>query len=400
MPSVFATTVQTIRHQPNFAGLLGATFALGMGFSFVAPFLSKWGTEAVGMSPLVFSFFMTAVSLSAIIVSTVLGRFSDTRIPRRHLLLLGSGGGMLGYAGYAFLRDPWVLILVGCTLQALASVCFSQLFSHVREAFCRQPEDGAQSGFLMSVVRVCFSFSWTVGPAAGSVMLIAFGFEGLFLAAAGLFGIFFLGVLRFVPLAPPMPVAAARGESVWRTLRRPDLLLCFVAFAAVFAAHAINMLNLPLALTRTLGGTERDFGIVFGIGPLVEIPLMLWFGHLAGRGHQLLLIRLGVVVTLAYFVGLFFAASPMHVYALQVLNGVSFAILTNVAILFFQDLLPGQMGLATAIFGNAQAVGGLVGMLSFGFVVEALGHQASFLVCAASCVLALGLILLYRPRPG
>ncbi|EDY85277.1 transporter, major facilitator family [Verrucomicrobiia bacterium DG1235] len=396
MPSPYAA-LRSLLRQPAFPGLLASTLTLGIAFSFVAPFLSKWGTEEVGMSPKAFGLFMTVVSLSAIAVSTYLARLSDSRFSRRQMLILGSLGGVFGFAGYAIIRNPIALVLIGSTLHAVASICFAQLFSHVRETYKPDDSSGQNASFLMSVVRVCFSFAWTLGPAAGSLVLIAYGFRALFLAAAGLYLIFLLGIIRFVPEQTIQPQTGSQKiPSLWRTLKRPDLLLCFITFATVFAANAINMLNLPLAITRTLGGTERDFGIIFGIGPLVEIPLMLWFGHLAGKGYQLFLIRLGVAIMALYYFGLFFAYAPWHVYLLQILSGAGFAILTNVAILFFQDLVPGQMGLATSIFSNAGAVGNLLGMLSFGFIVEALGHQNAFSICAGLSLLALVMILTYR----
>lgn len=385
---------------PNFTGLLASTFALGIAFSFVAPFLSLWGLEEVGLSPTDFGLFMTATSICAMVASSLLGRLSDTTFSRRQMLLLGSSGGVCGFAGYALIRDPLLLVIVGCSLHALASICFAQLFSHAREVYQSQVAPGSSS-FTLSVVRVCFSFAWTLGPAAGSIVLIGSGFRGLFLCAAALYLVFLLGTLKFVSPKPPISSGRQKpGESVFKTLLQPHVLICFLSFATIFAANAINMMNLPLAITRTLGGSRSDFGIVFGIGPLVEIPLMLWFGHLAGRGLQLPLIRIGMGLTLLYFAGLSLASATWHVYLLQILSGASFAILTNVAILFFQDLLPGQMGLATSVFSNAGAAGNLAGMLTFGLAVEALGHQMTFVACAGLATASLALMLIYRPGVG
>ncbi|MDP0499348.1 MAG: sugar efflux transporter [Verrucomicrobiota bacterium JB022] len=391
---------RNLLRQPYLPGLLASTFALGTAFSFAAPFMSKWGLEEVGMSPTGFSLFMTLTSVSAMLTSVILGGLSDTAFSRRQMLIVGSLGGCLGFLGYALIREPIALAVVGCSLHALASICFAQLFSHVREIYQGGGKPNESSTFTMSVVRVCFSFSWTVGPAVGALMLVNFGFEGLFIAASCLYGFFLLGVLRYVPHRERIkPTQKPPPGAVWRNLKHPSLLRCFVVFAVVFAANAINMMNLPLALTRSLGGSERDFGIVFGIGPVVEIPLMLWFGHLAGKGYQLPLIKLGVGITLAYFVGLSFASAPWHVYLLQVLSGAAFAILTNVAILFFQDLMPRQVGLATSVFSNAQALGSLIGMFTFGFIVEAVGHQGAFVVCAGITLAALALIVPFRPKP-
>jgi SET family sugar efflux transporter-like MFS transporter len=399
MSSRFRPGIRSFLDQPNFTGLLGSTFALGIAFSFVSPFLSKWGTEEIGLSPTHFSFFMTAVLVSSILLGTVLARLSDTHLSRKWMLVLGSGGGVLGYAGYALVRDVGVLLLIGCTLIAVATTCFAQLFAHAREYYQEGRSGRRSSSFTLSVIRVCFSFSWTLGPALGSFVLLAGGFRSLYLTAAALYLVFLVGVLRFVPHVNQRTVANSRPalDSIWQTLARPQVFRAFLAFSAAFAAHSVNMMNLPLATTRTLGGTESDFGIIFGIGPLVEIPLMLYFGHLAGKGWQLRLLQIGFLITALYFTGLWLASAPWQVYLLQILNGASFAILTNVAILYFQDLLPGQAGLASTIFANTQTFGSLLGILLFGLIVDAFGYQSAFLVCALTTSAGLLLMLLQRP---
>jgi SET family sugar efflux transporter-like MFS transporter len=387
---------RTILRHPGLAGLLASTLALGMAFSFV----STWGTQEIGMRPVWFGTFMTVTALSAIVASTTLARWSDTHVPRKIMLAVGGASGALGYAGYAFLRDPFALLAVGATAIAFASICFSQLFAHVREEFSGGVSAGAAPGFLTGLVRVCFSVAWTAGPALGAALLERHGFRGLFLGAASLYLLFLGGVLAFVPWRPRLPLAQQGvHQPVWRVLTRGDILAVFVAFLLVFASHAMNLMNLPLTITTVLGGTQRDLGIAFGIGPVVEIPLMLWFGHLAARGRQLGLIRMGAAVTVAYFFALSLARAPWHVYPIQILSGVSFAILTNVAILFFQDLLPGRAGLATAIFSNASNLGNLVGYFSFGALVGAVGHHGVSVVCAGLTVVTLVLLLAYRPRP-
>src|SRR3954463_7876543 len=106
---------------PGFSGLLASALALGLGFSFVSPFLSLWGTQEIGMRPLMFGLYMTVNSLSGIIVATTLARWSDTHLPRKVMLLVGASGGVIGYTGYALLHDPRILLAIGVTALALAA---------------------------------------------------------------------------------------------------------------------------------------------------------------------------------------------------------------------------------------------------------------------------------------
>ncbi|HVU32995.1 MAG TPA: sugar efflux transporter [Opitutaceae bacterium] len=395
----FASRLPLILKQPGFAGLLVSAFALGVGLSFVGPFLSLWGTREIGMRPATFGAFMTVTALSATLVATLLARWSDTHLPRKVMLVMGACGGVLGYTGYALLHDVRFLVGVGSTVLALAALCFAQLFAYTRERFHDAEVPGMPPGFMVSVVRVCFSLAWTAGPSIGAWIMVGFGFRGLFLGAALLFLIFLVGVLVFVPFERRPPnVRAAIREPVWRILTRGDLFAVFFAFLLVFAAHAMNALNLPLLIMNVLGGKTRDLGITYGVGPIAEVPLMLYFGHLAGRGHQLAIIRFGAIVTTAYFLVLSEAHAPWHVYLAQILSGASFAIISNVAIVFFQDLVPGQPGLATTVFSNAAYIGNLVGYLGFGALVGPLGNRGVILVSAALTLGMMVILFLYRPR--
>ena len=400
MPTALART-KRIFTQPDFAGLLAATVALGVGFSFVAPFLSLWGTREIGMSPSLFGLYMTLTSVSAIFVTTTLARWSDTHLARRTVLLIGAGGGVVGYTGYALLHDWRALLVVGTTVLALAAICFSQLFAHVRERFVSRKIEGVPPTFLMSVVRVAFSIAWTAGPSVGAWVMVTHGFRALFLGAAGLFGVFLLGVLRYVPHEPrPAHVRAAARASVWHVLTRREVFAMFLAFLLVLAAHTINALNLPLFVTGELAGSGRDVGITFGVGPAAEVPLMLWLGLLAARGHQLALIRVGAAATVIYFLLLPFAHAPWQVWPMQILHGLSFAVISNVGILFFQELVPGQAGLATAIYTNAASLGNLVGFFAFGALVQPLGHRGLFFVSAGLTTAMFVIVVRYRPRAG
>ena len=50
------------------------------------------------------------------------------------MVLFGGVAGCLGYLGYAFVRDVTGLTLIGVFVLGVASVTFSQLFAHARDA--------------------------------------------------------------------------------------------------------------------------------------------------------------------------------------------------------------------------------------------------------------------------
>jgi MFS transporter, SET family, sugar efflux transporter len=381
--------------EPAFAGLLATNFVLGLTSAFIVPFGSLWATQEIGMSSRTLGLFRTINSLSAIVLSTLIARWSDSGISRRRLLFIGSLAGALGNIGFASARDPVVLTLIGSSLMAIASINFAQLFAYVREDLGRREHGAADAPFMMGVLRAFYALAWTVGPIIGGRVVTRFGYLAIFLAASALFVVFSSFVFVFVAERPPEPRLRPNEPLSWG-LGQPSVLAHCVAFGLMFAAFTLNTLNLPLFLTQKLGATEQGVGTAFAISPLFEMLFMVWFGHIATRGHQKRVIIFGVVAATCYFLMLRFVTAAWHVYPMQVLNAAAVAVTTSVVIPYFQDLLPRQAGVATSLYSNALKVGGLIGFTAFGLLASQLGNAGLFLLCAALSATTLAIVALTR----
>jgi MFS transporter, SET family, sugar efflux transporter len=381
---------------PAFLGLLATMFVLGLTGAFIAPFGSLWATQEIGMSPRRLGVFMTITALSAILVSMLIARWSDSHVSRRTLLAIGCCAGALNYTGYALVRDPLVLLLLGSTFLAVASMNFAQLFAHVREELGRS--DGADVTFLLGVLRACYALAWALGPNLGAAIKGRFGYPGLFWAVAGFFVALLGFVLAFVAQRPRVKSGIPPAARAARGLASPLVLAHAAAFGLMFAAFTLNTLNLPLFLTQQLGGTERAVGMAFAISPVFEMLFMVLFGHIAARGRdrQVQVILFGAAASVCYFLALRFVSQPWHVYPLQILNATAVAVVTSVAIPFFQDLLPRQTGVSTSLYSNALKVGSLLGFSLFGALAGSLGNTGLFLVCAALAATTFVIILVAR----
>lgn len=397
MPTeVIALARRRLLFAQPFAGLFLTTFVLGLTGAFMAPFGSLWATEAVKMSAEQLGAFMTINALSAIIVSTWVARWSDSLVARRNLLLVGATAGALGALGYALVRDFYVLLSIGSTAFALASLNFAQLFAHAREELSREPH--ADVPFALGVLRAGFALSWVVGPNLGASIKEHFGYPGLFGAVALFFALLFACVARFVVKRRRQAPASVAEAPLSAALREPRLLLHLIAFGLMFAATTLNAMNLPLYLTRELGGNEHDVGISFAVAPLFEMGFMIGFGHLASRGYQRPVMLFGCGAAVLYFLLLRGVASAWQVYPLQALLAAGVAVTASLAIPFFQDLLPQQPGLVTSLYSNALKVGSLIGYASFGLLASRVGNGGLFFVCAGLALITVTIIAIARPR--
>jgi MFS transporter, SET family, sugar efflux transporter len=392
--------------------LVACAVAQGLAGSFVMPYLSLFGTREVGMSVPAFGAFMTLSVVSNILIGNVLARRSDQMTSRRPVLLLGSAAGALGYLGYAFVRNAWGLVPIGTLVLGVASLTFSQLFAQARETLGRANIEPAEAPLYMNAFRMTYALSWTVGPALAAFTLREASFRGLFLVAALLQVAFFGVVFRFVRAGGSETVASAsatalidrpgssdaaaapaaapqKAKPLWRD---PGILPWFFALIMAFAAQSISMGNMSLYVIEDLGGTERHVGIIFSLAPLFELPFMLYFGLLATRVAAERMIRAGFWIALVYYGALVFARTPWHVYPLQILSAAMVAVTSGIAITFFQDKLPKQLGAATNLYVNAIRLGSTSGYLLFGSVAAQFGHRGAYVACVVLAALALAFV--------
>ena len=394
--------VRSFLSHRGFAVLLACNLLVGLAFSFVTPFFSMFGTIEVGMSPLAFGIFMTATSLSGIAISTALARWSDIRLSRRTVLLIGGITGALSYVGYAYVRDVVWLTVIGCVLGGISSITFPQLFAYARDLMTRSAIRPSSASLYMNVFRLFFSVSWTAGPAVAAWVMLRYHFRGMFLVAALCFLLFVLITLAFVPFTPPSESAraAAARLPLRQALAQADLRAYFVGFSLLFASSTMGMMNLPLLVLNVLHGTGQQVGIIYSIAPAFEIPFMLFFGLLATKSDQARLIRISVVLAIAYYLLLAVVRAPWQVYPLQILSAAITAVVGGIAITFFQNFLPEQPGTATNLYSVAGRIGSTAGYLAFGALASGFGFRAVFLACTSLCVLALVILFVWRDRPA
>ena len=80
---------------PGFKPLAAATLMLGVAMSFTAPYLSLFGVERAGMTPLKLGLFMTLIAAIGVAVSGWAGKWSDRHGHHRTLLLAAIGAAAL-----------------------------------------------------------------------------------------------------------------------------------------------------------------------------------------------------------------------------------------------------------------------------------------------------------------
>ncbi|MDR0240607.1 MAG: MFS transporter [Burkholderia sp.] len=398
-PRLLRSHVARLAGIAHFVPLSAAALMLGVAMSFTAPYLSLFGVEAAGMSPLLAGIFMTLIAASGVVASTWAGRWSDRRDRHRPLLVASLAAAALGFALLCVLRAHGPVIAAGTILLGAGAVSLSQIFSFARAVL--PVDDDAQRELASAALRTMLSVAWVFGPALGALILAQTGFAGLFLAAAA----GFVGCAAIVARIPePARRPAARHVSaVEHAATLPDEVAAVVAPRASvrrtlvaltlmgLAANA-TMIVLPLFIVRGLGGTPTNVSAALGLAALLEIPMMLWLGIRSTRLDKARWLTACAAVHAAYFIGLAAVTRVDMILPLQLLSACVVAITSCLGMTRVCDLMPTRPGTATAMFFSTARVGSIASGVLSGACVDLFGFRATFAGCCGLALVAFVLL--------
>jgi SET family sugar efflux transporter-like MFS transporter len=288
-----------------------------------------------------------------------------------------------------------VLLFFSAVFIGISSSTFSQVFAIGREMLTRSELPEKQVPLYMNILRTIFALSWTVGPAIASYALLYMGFTGLFIVAAACYAI--VSVIALLLLRRKTESAGRASAKEILPLKqivfRPMIFINVIAFTCISTAHTIGMMNMAQFVTKEIGGSQHDVGVIFSITAIFEIPFMLGFGYLATRIKSDKLIRMGALLAVIYFCVLYFAGAPWHIFAVQILSAAYISNTSGIAITYFQDFLPDMPGTATNLYSNANKTGSMLGYMLFGVIADAFGYRNVYLTCAAFTLAAVTLLV-------
>ncbi|BDP44459.1 putative sugar efflux transporter (plasmid) [Deinococcus aetherius] len=373
-----------LRHIPHFTPFAVAALLLGTATSFTGPYLPLFAREAAHMSPLSLGVFMTLVSLSGILISTGLARWSDRRPGNRAVVLLTVLAAAVGFALLSMTRSYLPLVLIGCLFLGTGAGAFPQLFALARAGFGMAGPELAERGMI--TLRSVFSMAWMLGPAVAALILARLGFTGLFLATAACYLTVGLPLLlaRFRPA--PRPPASERDSAGTPPgdagpARRP-LALVALSFVLYGISNNMGFIALPLHVTGALHAPESTVGFLVGLCALLEIPFILGFALWPRRVPHERLITLSFALFAGYFVLLALAPAVWVLAAAQLVRAAVIAVTTTLGMAYFQELMPGRTGTALTLYTNTGSVGAVLSGVVSGAFAQAFGYQAVFLLCA------------------
>lgn len=298
----------------------------------------------------------------------------------------------------AFSRDYWLLLSVAVTLTAIAGSLLSQGFAYARTVLAGSD----QATMTNSALRTLFSLAWVAGPPIAALIQSTAGFRALYLTAAGTYAVALIVTLAMLPEPAPgpgRPTGRSGPPGTAPTGAKPSVrvIACTVAALTLLqGAGRFGTQILPLFLAADLHSGVRQAGLILGLCAGLEIPLMLGFGALSTRVNARRLILLGPLFAGGYLLLVAGATHTWMLFAGQLLNAMSIAVVQGLGVSYIQDLMPRHPGQASALIANSITAGTVLSAPLIACAQD-FGYRTGYLIAVGVCAAGFLLILVGRP---
>jgi MFS family permease len=190
---------------------------------------------------------------------------------------------------------------------------------------------------------------------------------------------------------------------VWELFRDRRVVVLFAATALFHLANA-PVMPLVAMYVKHVQGNDHQVAAVVLVAQAVMIPVALLTGWLCDRWGRKPIFAIGFVALPLRIFLYSLTTDPGVLVALQALDGIGAGIYGVVVVAMCADLTRGRgrFNALSGLIATAVSVGGVIGPLGSGLLVQHLGFNMAFYVFAGIAAVAAFLFLAFMPetRPG
>lgn len=380
-------------------GLNAANFFLAEVTGVVLPFLNDflrgrgWHYDSIGLAT-------ATAGLGVFLMQSPAGLLVD-RIPHRRLLLAGASL-VLGIC-YGFLPlvpDDWWIVDPLLFVAGAGQAFFTPLLGALALGLVGH----AQLNKTMGMNQGWNHLGNMAAAITAMVLVTWISLSSVFYAVAAVAALAAVSVFAIRPeeLDEKRASGATQGqESIgfWDLLQDRRVVVLFASTALFHLANAPVMPLVALYL-KHMQGSDMQVAAVVLVAQLVMVPVALLTGWLCDRWGRKSVFAIGFVVLPLRIFLYSLASTPGMLIALQTLDGVGAGIYGVAIVAMCADLTRGKGGFNTlcGMIATALCLGGVIGPLSSGFLVEHLGFVVAFDVFAGVAAIAAALFVFFMPE--
>lgn len=367
-----------------FAFLLIA-FLTGIASSFQTPTLSLFLSQEIQVSPFMVGLFYAFNALMGIVLSQILARYSDKLDERRKIIIVCCMIAMIGCLVFAYSRNYYVLAFLGTFLLGIGAASNPQSFALAREY---AENSGREAVMFTTIMRTQISLAWIVGPPLSFSIAMSWGFDYMYLIAASAFLLCALISALLLPKTPMRHSVKNATKEISHQTDKKSVFYLFMTCFLVMGSNGMYLINMPLYIIHELNLPERLAGILMGTAAGMEIPIMLIASYLTQYFSKRTLIFTALLAGILFFIALPLTTKTWQLMSLQLLNAIIIGIVATIGMVYFQDLMPTQMGSATTLFSNAAKSSWIASGPVAGIIAQHWHYGSVFYVSIGALIIA------------
>ena len=366
-------------------------FFTGIASSFQMPTLSLFLSQEIEVSPFMVGLFYSINSVVAIIISQIVGKYSDYYPNRKFIIVICCLIAALGAVFFALIRNYWILVSLGTFLLALGSSSNPQSFALAREYNEQNKQD---SSFFTSLMRAQISLAWIIGPPLSFYIAVNLSFTLMYFIATAAFIVSALISQNFLPnfQKPEKKLKVEKKEIALEN--KASVLYLFIACFLMWVCNGMYLISMPLYVFKELNLPNTFGGTLMATAAGLEIPIMLLAGFLCRYISKKILMIIAIIAGILFYITILSVDKKLYLISAQLLNGIFIGIVASIGMIYFQDLMKNQMGNATTLFTNSARCSWILGGPLAGFVSQYYNNYYSVFILSLICSIIALLFLL------
>lgn len=361
----------------------------GLVSAFVSPLMSYFLVDFLQTPPMYIGVYMTAVTLSGLVLSQWFGAKADNGSSARTLYLIATAAIITALLVFINTSSFVLVLLTGIIFMGIGNANMPQMLTISRQWAGQNKVDIAK---FNGKVRAGISFAWMIGPPIGFVIVASFGFIGSFSLAIAFALLGMLFVIFYVPETSVKVKDEPRDK-----LTKTPLSFWLLALAIVMGSTGNTMYSsaLPLYVLHELALPSYVPGVLMGLVACLEIPIMLLGSRLTKVISAKNLMLIAFVFAIIFYLGIFNATHLWQFIALQCINAIFYGFYAGVGLTFLQEELADRVGFTSAVYSNAIKIGLMFGTTGTGIIAQFSSFQYANLGAAMAAFAAIICMLLF-----
>jgi MFS family permease len=352
----------------------------------------QFGATAAQLGVLVSSF-----SVARIAVNIPAGMLAD-RIDRRIVVLVAVGAAGVVLAATAAAQNLAMLIVMRVLLGLAGGVAIT-----VGQSLLADLTDVSSRGQAMATLQAFQLTGGSLGPALGGITAGMFGPRASYLLA-GSVALLMAGWAGI--RLPAVPVrdqheGTRRSAIIGLLADRSYLASCIIGFTVFFVRFGGQQTLLALIAYTWIRLSTSAFGITLGVLAVVNISMVGIVGRLSDRSRKIPIVC-SLLATGVGYVGFSFAHWPPVFFVAFAVVGLANGLSGSVPAAYCADVVPARLrGSGIGVYRTFGDLGGLVGPVALGVLVDRSGLSAASIATAAIAIVsAIVFALLARETVG